>query len=279
MLPSQSAVINHRGAGCDPESHRLAPSDSLPYWLTGGLAGALLQRWNGVPDGWIGYGAVGIVIGVRRENLPSAVLKISYPHPGIVHEPDALTAWAGRGAVQLFERDSSRFAMLLERADVHSLADVLSIDEAVTAAGRVCRRLAVPAPPALDGVLPRLGDRSRQRSSSTSADGKQIPKCADCDEGSDDRGARVGNGPTIEIEPPTVASHDLSPLTWTSALPFVLDARPRPGLRYGDQWLRFNAAPRSLTPDEGHLTVGRVPFAYPVTDLPGRASVTGACGS
>jgi streptomycin 6-kinase len=39
-----------------------------------------------------------------------------------VHEPDALTAWAGRGAVQLFERDSSRFAMLLERADVHSLA-------------------------------------------------------------------------------------------------------------------------------------------------------------
>ena len=69
MLPSQSAVINHRGAGCDPESHRLAPSDSLPYWLTGGLAGALLQRWNGVPDGWIGYGAVGIVIGVRRENL------------------------------------------------------------------------------------------------------------------------------------------------------------------------------------------------------------------
>src|SRR5665647_3890979 len=103
--------------------------------------------------------------------------------------------------------------MLLERADVHSLADVLSIDEAVTAAGRVCRRLAVPAPPALDGVLPRLGDRSRQRSSSTSADGKQIPKCADCDEGGDDRGAQVGNGPTIEIEPPTVASHD--PVSYT----------------------------------------------------------------
>lgn len=130
-----------------------------------GLADELLRRWDCEPTESATHGQVGIVVPVRRryDGTP-AVLKISFPHPGNVHEPDAFAVWAGRGAVRLYERDDARFAMLLERAGagaeigaglgagVGSLADVEDTDEAVTVAGRLARRLAVPAP---DG-LPRM---------------------------------------------------------------------------------------------------------------------------
>ncbi|MEV2249730.1 aminoglycoside phosphotransferase family protein [Streptomyces sp. NPDC050147] len=132
-----------------------------------GLADELLRRWDCEPTEPATHGQVGIVVPVRRryDGTP-AVLKISFPHPGNVHEPDAFAVWAGRGAVRLYERDDARFAMLLERvgarlgggsgtrsgAGVSSLADVEDTDEAVTVAGRLARRLAVPAP---DG-LPRM---------------------------------------------------------------------------------------------------------------------------
>lgn len=125
-----------------------------------GLADELLRRWDCEPTEAVTHGQVGIVVPVRRryDGTP-AVLKISFPHPGNVHEPDAFAVWEGRGAVRLYERDDARFAMLLERvgrvgvgAEAGSLADVDDIDEAVTAAGRLARRLAVPAP----AGLPRM---------------------------------------------------------------------------------------------------------------------------
>jgi streptomycin 6-kinase len=73
-----------------------------------------------------------------------------------VHEPDAFVAWGGRGAVQLHERDHERFAMLLERVQPSTLAAVEDGDEVVTAAGRLNRRLAIPAPP----DLPRLRNQA-----------------------------------------------------------------------------------------------------------------------
>ncbi|MGW7077214.1 aminoglycoside phosphotransferase family protein [Streptomyces sp. NPDC054866] len=114
------------------------------------LADELLRRWDCEPTEAVTHGQVGIVVPVRRryDGTP-AVLKISFPHPGNVHEPDAFAVWAGRGAVRLYERDDERFAMLLERAGASSLADVEDTDEAVTVAGRLARRLAVPAPPGL----------------------------------------------------------------------------------------------------------------------------------
>ncbi|KAB8197356.1 phosphotransferase [Nonomuraea phyllanthi] len=116
----------------------------------------LLGRWGCVPDGEVMHGGVGIIVPVRRRDGLAAALKVSFPHPGNVHEPDAFAAWGGRGAVQLYERDDARFAMLLERAGTATLAEVEDGDEVLALAGRISRRLAVPAPPG----LPRLRDRA-----------------------------------------------------------------------------------------------------------------------
>ncbi|MEU9202891.1 aminoglycoside phosphotransferase family protein [Streptomyces sp. NPDC048332] len=116
----------------------------------------LLGRWECVPDGPVMHGGVGVIVPVRRWAGESAVLKVSFPHPGNVHEPDALVAWGGCGAVLLHERDDERFAMLLERVEPSTLAEVEDGDEVVMVAGRLNRRLAIPAPPG----LPRLRDHA-----------------------------------------------------------------------------------------------------------------------
>ncbi|MEU3014998.1 aminoglycoside phosphotransferase family protein [Nocardia asteroides] len=119
-----------------------------------GLLDDLLQRWDCAPDGPALHGNVGIVVPVRREDLPPAVVKVSFPHPGNVYEPDAFTAWNGRGAVHIYDRDDEHFAMLLERAEPGTLAAVTDFDQAVGTLGQMSRRLAVDAPP----DLPRLSD-------------------------------------------------------------------------------------------------------------------------
>ncbi|MFC4118378.1 aminoglycoside phosphotransferase family protein [Nonomuraea zeae] len=120
------------------------------------IVAELLDRWGCVPDGEVMHGGVGVIVPVRRRTGASAVLKVSFPHPGNVHEPDAFAAWGGRGAVLLYERADERFAMLLERARGTTLAEVADGDEVVTIAGRLNRRLAVPAPPG----LPRLREQA-----------------------------------------------------------------------------------------------------------------------
>ncbi|MFF7813351.1 aminoglycoside phosphotransferase family protein [Streptomyces sp. NPDC007945] len=120
------------------------------------LVKELLGRWRCVPDGEVMHGGVGVIVPVRRRSGESAVVKVSFPHPGNVHEPDAFVAWGGRGAVLLYERDDERFAMLLERARSTTLAEVEDGDEVAAVAGRLNRRLAVPAPPG----LPRLSTRA-----------------------------------------------------------------------------------------------------------------------
>ena len=121
-----------------------------------GLVKELLERWSCAPTGPVMHGRVGIVVPVRRRDVSSAVLKVSFPHPGNVHEPTAFAAWAGRGAVLLFERDDARFAMLLEQVERRTLVDLDDDDEAAAVCGRLTRRLAVPAPP----DVPRLSERA-----------------------------------------------------------------------------------------------------------------------
>ncbi len=121
-----------------------------------GIVEELLARWECVPDGEVTHGGVGIIVPVLRRGAGSAVLKVSFPHPGNVHEPDAFEAWGGRGAVLLHERADERFAMLLERVRTSTLAEVEDGDEVARVAGRLSRRLAVPAPPG----LPRLRERA-----------------------------------------------------------------------------------------------------------------------
>ncbi|MGW7528180.1 aminoglycoside phosphotransferase family protein [Streptomyces sp. NPDC054783] len=128
-------------------------------WLSAlpGIVDDLLRRWGCLPDGDVRHGGVGLIVPVRRvASADAAVLKVSFPHPGNVHEPDAFAVWRGRGAVLLHARDDERFALLLERAHATTLAQPADGDELLAVAGRINRRLAVPAPPG----LPRLRERA-----------------------------------------------------------------------------------------------------------------------
>jgi len=142
-------------------------------WLTAlpGLVEELLGRWACVPDGEVMHGGVGVIVPVRRRTGEGAVLKVSFPHPGNVHEPDAFAVWGGRGAVLLHERDDERFAMLLERVRPATLAEVGDGDEVVAVAGRLNRRLAVPAPPG----LPRLREQADAWEEQLREDAAELP--------------------------------------------------------------------------------------------------------
>ncbi|WLW53996.1 aminoglycoside phosphotransferase family protein [Streptomyces sp. YU58] len=157
-------------------------TDKAADWLRElpSLVEELLTRWDCVPDGEVMHGGVGLIVPVRRGGsvrraggAEDAVLKVSFPHPGNVHEPDAFTVWGGRGAVLLYERDDERFAMLLERAGTRTLAELGAGDEdgIVTVAGRLNRRLAVPAPPG----LPRLSARAGEWERELLADAEELP--------------------------------------------------------------------------------------------------------
>ncbi|MQY21791.1 aminoglycoside phosphotransferase family protein [Nocardia macrotermitis] len=121
-----------------------------------GLVDELLEKWACVPAGAVMYGQVGIVVPVRRRDGSDAVIKVSFPHPVNVYDPDAYAAWGGNGATRLFARDDEKFAMLLEQASQRTLATVTDHEQALAIQGRLTRRLSVPAPPG----LPRLSDRT-----------------------------------------------------------------------------------------------------------------------
>ncbi len=121
--------------------------DALPDLVDHALA-----EWALTVSGPTMHGAVGVVVPVRRVDGTAAVLKVSFPHPGNVVEPKVLAAWAGRGAVRLLEHDAQAFAMVLEKAQSYSLRDLPDAVERVVVAGRLNRRLAVPAP----GDVPSL---------------------------------------------------------------------------------------------------------------------------
>lgn len=120
------------------------------------LVAELLEQWGCEPQGEVMYGGVGVIVPVQRRGAAAAVLKVSFPHPGNRYEPDAFAAWSGRGAVVLHERDDAQYAMLLERAHPTTLAEIGDDDEVAGVAGRLSRRLAIPAPP----LLPRLRDQA-----------------------------------------------------------------------------------------------------------------------
>jgi streptomycin 6-kinase len=98
-----------------------------------------------------GYHAV--VLPVRRHG-ERCVLKLTWPSDRALDEIRALTTWNGRGAVRLLEADASQGAMLLERLNAQRTLHDLNPIEAAATAGRLLRRLAVPAP----AGLPRLSD-------------------------------------------------------------------------------------------------------------------------
>ncbi|MFD7891891.1 aminoglycoside phosphotransferase family protein [Streptomyces albidoflavus] len=148
--------------------------DTGAAWLAGlpATVAELLERWECVPEGEVLHGGVGLVVPVRRAaGGAPGVIKVSFPHSGNVHEPDAFTVWGGHGAVLLHERDDARYAMLLERAGASSLAEVADGDEVAEVAGLLSHRLAVPAPPG----LPQLRDRAAGWEARLLKDAAEVP--------------------------------------------------------------------------------------------------------
>ncbi|MFB6724436.1 aminoglycoside phosphotransferase family protein [Kribbella sp. NPDC056345] len=138
----------------------------------------LIQRWDCTPDGDWMHGEVGVIVPVRRSAEP-LVLKVSFTHPGNVHEPDAYTAWNGRGAVHLHERADEHYAMLLERAHPTTLRD--SGADVAAVGGHMSRLLSIPAPEALhrlsdgSGGLPRLQERADEWAEELQRDVAEFP--------------------------------------------------------------------------------------------------------
>ncbi len=63
------------------------------------------------------YAYVSLAARVELLDGTPSVLKIGFPHRESEHEADALTHYAGRGAVRLFAHDRDRHALLLERCE------------------------------------------------------------------------------------------------------------------------------------------------------------------
>ena len=115
------------------------------------VADSLLAQWSLTPDGPTTHGAVAWIIPVRRADGTEAVLKLQPVDDETVGEPLALGAWAGHGAVLLFEHDAESGSMLLERLDAaRSLGFVANDLVALEALSELLAQLsAVPAPEGL----------------------------------------------------------------------------------------------------------------------------------
>jgi streptomycin 6-kinase len=115
------------------------------------LVDRLCRRWRlQVEDGGAAHGYHGVVVPVRR-GAERWVLKLTWPTERTVDEARALAAWGGQGAVLLLAADPAVGALLLERLDATRTLDSLDLRAAAQVAGRLLRRLAIPAP---EGVRP-----------------------------------------------------------------------------------------------------------------------------
>jgi streptomycin 6-kinase len=105
----------------------------------------LMDRWALDPDGPVMHGYIALVIPVTQCDL-DCILKVSWIYADSEAEADALRAWDGRGAVRLYDEDRDEGALLLERLDAGTTLESLPPDRAMEIAGRLLRRLAIPAP-------------------------------------------------------------------------------------------------------------------------------------
>ena len=90
-------------------------------------------------------GAAGHVVRAELPDGTPAVLKLVYPHREAAHEAAALTLWNGDGAVQLYEHDEERWAMLVERCEPGTNLAELGADAALDVIVGLLPRLWKPA--------------------------------------------------------------------------------------------------------------------------------------
>ncbi|HEV3356905.1 MAG TPA: aminoglycoside phosphotransferase family protein [Pseudonocardiaceae bacterium] len=115
-------------------------------------------EWSLEIDGAALHGYVALVVPVRRADGMPAMLKLSQVDDEKLDESLALRVWAGDGAVSLLTESAGHDVLLLEKLDPHRSLRTEPIDAALSFAGGLLRRLAVPAPA---GLRVRLGQVAR----------------------------------------------------------------------------------------------------------------------
>ncbi len=120
---------------------------ALPALVTAELARLRLTLDRVLDPG----GSLALVAYVHRDDdLAPAVLKVSLRTPGTAHEAEALTAWAGRGAVLLLGTaapDPGTTVLLLERLHGEIPLRSLAEPKAMLEATSLLHRLWTPVPP------------------------------------------------------------------------------------------------------------------------------------
>lgn len=114
--------------------------DALPS-----LVEDICRQWQLRIDGTLMHGYLGLTIPVRRADEP-CMLKVSWGDEATSEEVKALASWDGQGAVRLLASQPDRGALLLERLDHRRTLNDVGSGEAVSVAGQLLRRLAIPAP-------------------------------------------------------------------------------------------------------------------------------------
>jgi streptomycin 6-kinase len=126
----------------------------------------LCDQWQLEPDGRPLTGTIGLAVPVRRKD-DRMMLKVSYPDPDSAFEAWALDAWNGGGAVRLIDREG-QWNMLLERLDSTKTLRSIPINEAISVAAQLLRRLAVSCnagPPMQSGTIRQIKEDLGQQSS------------------------------------------------------------------------------------------------------------------
>ena len=132
------------------------------------------RAWNLSLDGDPWHGSNALVLPVRRGGEQFA-LRLTAPDESFPAEVAALRFWAGRGTVLLVETDLGAGTMLLERLDPTRSLATLPLAEANHHAGRMMRRLAVPAPSWVLSTGELVRDRLATLKSDWAALGRPVP--------------------------------------------------------------------------------------------------------
>ncbi len=106
---------------------------------------ALCEQWGLVIDGAPMHGGLSVAIPVQRGG-ELCILKVGRKDDTTQHETLALAAWNGNGAVRLLAEEHTVGGMLLERLDSRRSLNDVGLEEALSIAGSLLRRLAIPAP-------------------------------------------------------------------------------------------------------------------------------------
>jgi streptomycin 6-kinase len=138
-----------------------------------GRVAALCAGWGLAVDGPTMHGGLSLVVPVRRGD-ELCVLKIAWVD--VETEAIALRAWDGRGAVRLLEAAPAEHALLLERLDYRRTLNDVGLAEAIGIAGRLLRRLAIPAPDGLRPLPAKAGDLARDLPALWERTGRPMPR-------------------------------------------------------------------------------------------------------